>query len=42
METVMEFTDQMRQSLEEARSALAKAKEDMTQYYNQQRTWSML
>ena len=38
METVNEFKDRMEKSLEEARSALAKAKDDMAQYYNQKRT----
>ena len=35
METVNEFTDQMKTTLEEARSALTKSKEDMAWYYNQ-------
>ena len=35
LETVNEFQDQMDSTLSEARSALAKAKEDMAQYYNQ-------
>jgi hypothetical protein len=34
METVNEFQDQMASTLEEAKSALAKAKNDMAQYYN--------
>jgi len=33
-EAVNEFTDQMKDTLEEAKSALAKAKDDMAQYYN--------
>jgi len=35
METVNEFTDQMKATLEEAKSALAKSKDDMARYYNQ-------
>jgi hypothetical protein len=35
LESVNEFTDRMRLALEEAKSALAKAKDDMAQYYNQ-------
>ena len=34
VEVVNEFTDQMRNTLEEAKSALAKAKDKMAQYYN--------
>jgi hypothetical protein len=34
METVNEFWDWMASTLEEAKSALAKAKSDMAQYYN--------
>ena len=38
-ETVNEFKDRMEKSLEEAKSALAKAKDDMARcYYNQRRT----
>ena len=37
-ETVNEFKDRMEKSLEEAKSALAKAKDDMARYYNQHRT----
>ena len=33
-EAVNEFTDQMKDNLEEAKSALAKAKNDMAQYHN--------
>ena len=33
-ETVNEFTDRMKDTLKEAKSALAKAKDDMAQYYN--------
>src|SRR3979490_3606332 len=33
--TVNEFRDRMEKSLEEAKSALAKAKDDMARYYNQ-------
>ena len=35
LETINEFQDQMDSTLLEARSALAKAKEDMARYYNQ-------
>ena len=35
LETVNEFKTRMQRSLEEAWSALAKAKDDMTRYYNQ-------
>ena len=38
VEAVNEFTDRMKNTLEEARSALAKAKDDMARYYNQRRT----
>jgi hypothetical protein len=34
VEAVNEFTDRMRDTLEEAKSALAKAKDDMARYYN--------
>ena len=34
-ETMNKFKDQMEKSLEEAKVALAKAKDDMTRYYNQ-------
>src|SRR3979490_1201062 len=34
-ETVNEFRDRMEKSLEQAKSALAKAKDDMARYYNQ-------
>jgi hypothetical protein len=34
METVNEFQDWMASTLEEAKLALAKAKNDMAQYYN--------
>ena len=38
VETVNEFKDCMEASLEEAKSALAKAKDDMARYYNQRQT----
>jgi hypothetical protein len=38
METVNEFRDRMALTLEEAKSVLAKAKNDMAQYYNRRRT----
>jgi hypothetical protein len=37
LESVSEFTDKMKLALEEAKSALAKAKDDMARYYNQRR-----
>jgi transposase InsO family protein len=38
LESVNEFTDRMRDTLDEAKAALVKAKEDMTRYYNQKRS----
>jgi hypothetical protein len=38
VEAINEFTDRMKSSLDEARAALAKLKEDMARYYNQRRT----
>jgi hypothetical protein len=38
VESVNEFTDRMRTTLEEAKAALAKSKEDMARYYDQNRT----
>lgn len=38
VESVNEFKDRMASSLEEARSALAKAKDDMAKYYDRHRT----
>jgi len=38
VESVNEFKDQMKDTLEEAKAALAKSKDDMTLYYN--RKWS--
>jgi len=37
LEAVNEFTDRMKDTLEEAKSALAKAKDDMARYYNRRR-----
>ncbi|KNZ78066.1 hypothetical protein J132_02358 [Termitomyces sp. J132] len=37
-EAVNKFVDQMKRSQEEAQAALAKAKDDMAQYYNCGRT----
>jgi hypothetical protein len=37
LETVNEFTDQMNSALMEAKSALAKAQDDMSHYYNRRR-----
>src|SRR6202789_4453804 len=38
VESVNEFTDRMRNTLEEAKAALVKSKDDMARYYNQRRT----
>ena len=38
MESINEFSNQMRDTLEEAKVALAKSKDDMMLYYNQKRT----
>jgi len=38
MESVNEFKDRMTDSLEEAKAALAKSKDDMALYYNQKCT----
>jgi len=38
VESVNEFKDRMKDTLEEAKAALAKSKDDMTLYYN--RKWS--
>jgi len=38
LETVNEFTERMKSTTEEAKSAIRKAQEDMTWYYNQKRT----
>ena len=38
LESVNEFTDRMRNTLEEAKAALVKSKDDMARYYNQRRT----
>ena len=38
VEAVNEFADRMKGTLEEAKSALSKAKDDMARYYNQRRT----
>ena len=37
-EVVNEFTDRMKDTLEEAKSVLAKAKDDMARYYNRRRS----
>jgi transposase InsO family protein len=37
VESVNEFTERMKSTLEEAKSALTKSKDDMTRYYNQRR-----
>jgi len=38
LETVNEFTKRMESTTEEAKSAIRKAQEDMTRYYNQRRS----
>jgi len=38
LETVNEFTERMKSAMEEAKSAIRKAQEDMTRYYNRKRT----
>jgi len=38
LEMVNEFMEQMKSATEEAKSAIRKAQEDMTQYYNRKRT----
>ena len=38
LEAVNEFVDHMKSTLDEACAALAKLKDDMARYYNQQRT----
>ena len=38
LESVNEFTDRMRNTLEEAKAALTKSKDDMARYYNQKRS----
>jgi len=38
LETVNEFTERMKSATEEAKSAICKAQEDMTRYYNRKRT----
>jgi len=38
LETVNEFTKRMESATEEAKSAIRKAQEDMTRYYNQKRS----
>jgi len=38
LETVNKFMERMKSTTEEAKSAICKAQEDMTQYYNRKRT----
>jgi len=38
LETVNKFTERMKSATEEAKSAIYKAQEDMTRYYNRKRT----
>ena len=42
METMNEFTDQMKATLEEAKSALTKSKDDMARYYNQRHSLTLV
>jgi len=42
LETVNEFTERIKSTTEEAKSAICKAQEDMTQYYNQKRTPALM
>ena len=41
VESVNEFTERMRSTLEEAKSALAKSKDNMARYYNQRRVLAL-
>ena len=41
VESVNEFTEQMKGTLEEAKAALAKSKDDMARYYNQGQTTAL-
>ena len=38
IESVNEFTEQMKETLDEAKAALTKSKDDMARYYNQNRS----
>jgi len=38
LETVNEFTERMRMTIEEAKSTICKAQDDMKRYYNRRRT----
>ena len=38
VESINEFTERMKNTLEEAKAALAKSKDDMARYYNQKRS----
>src|SRR6266699_7070105 len=38
VEAINNFTDRMKSTFEEAKSAMVKAKDDMARYYNQRRT----
>jgi len=42
LETVNEFTERMRMVIEEAKSAIRKAQDDMKRYYNCQRTLALV
>ena len=42
VEAVNEFTDQMKATLEEARSALTKSKDEMARYYNQRQSLTLV
>jgi len=42
LETVNEFTERMRMAIEEAKSAIRKAQDDMKRYYDCQRTLALV
>jgi len=42
LETVNEFTERMRTAIEEAKSAIRKAQDDMKKYYDRQRTLALV
>jgi len=42
LETVNEFTERMRMAIEEAKSAICKAQDDMKRYYNRRRTLALV
>jgi len=42
LETVNKFTERMRMAIEEAKSAIRKAQDDMKRYYNRRRTLALV